>query len=97
MSLMIRPNRSRTWRGLAVSTIAALLLAAGPLVAQGNVSVRGTVTDGATQRPIANAVVLVVERSLRAQSDEQGVYQFRDLPAGQYTISVPKRLAERRL
>ncbi|MEZ4589404.1 MAG: SusC/RagA family TonB-linked outer membrane protein, partial [Gemmatimonadales bacterium] len=66
-----------------------MLLAAVPagLSAQ-TVSIRGTVTDRATERPIGNAAVLVVERSLRAATDADGNYQFRDLPAGQYTVTV---------
>ena len=65
-----------------------LLGGVGSLAAQGTVSIRGTVTEGATQRPVSGAVVLLTERNVRAQTDVNGVYQFRDVPAGQYSLTV---------
>ena len=66
----------------------ALLGGGAPVAAQGIVSIRGTVTEGATGRPVAGATVLLVERNLRVQTDAIGGYQFRGVAAGQYTVTV---------
>ncbi|MEZ4589483.1 MAG: carboxypeptidase regulatory-like domain-containing protein, partial [Gemmatimonadales bacterium] len=88
MRLHLRSSRLRgKLTGLALA-IAAFAGGSPAWAQQGTVSIRGTVTDRATERPIANAVVLLVERSTRAATDPDGNYQFRDLPAGQYTVTV---------
>ncbi len=88
MHLPYLTRRIRSVGAIALGLSLLLLGGGRPLAAQGNVSIRGTVTEGATQRPVAGAAVLLVERSLRAQADANGVFQFRDVPAGQYTLTV---------
>lgn len=74
----------------AIGLAAALALGAVPriLVAQGTATVRGTVTELASKRPIPNAVVILVERNVRTLTDANGVYQLRQVPAGTHTVQV---------
>jgi iron complex outermembrane receptor protein len=55
------------------------------LSAQG--SIRGRVTDAAGA-PLARASISAEGSGLRAESDEQGRYEIRDLSAGTYTVRV---------
>ncbi|MGE3616261.1 MAG: TonB-dependent receptor plug domain-containing protein, partial [Gemmatimonadales bacterium] len=76
---------------LAAALAAVASLAVGrvvPASAQAAGGLRGTVTEAGNQRPVPNAGVLIVELNLRAQSDANGVYQFRSVNPGQYTVTV---------
>jgi hypothetical protein len=55
-----------------------------------NISGRVTIYDRASQREIfvARIAVLLKELSRKSITDENGVYLFRDLPAGPYTLMV---------
>lgn len=68
--------------------VAALAVAIGsaapPLHAQSTGTVRGTVTDASTQRPIAGAQVVAGER--RAVTDQAGRYTLSAFPAGTATV-----------
>jgi hypothetical protein len=55
------------------------------LHAQGG-TIRGTVTDRTTIRPLANAGVILVDQNRVTQTDEDGVYRFTGLTPGQYTV-----------
>ncbi|MGE3616263.1 MAG: SusC/RagA family TonB-linked outer membrane protein [Gemmatimonadales bacterium] len=73
---------------VVLAGIALAMFGTGEAVAQATGSLRGTVTEAGNQRPVPNAGVLIVERNLRATTDANGVYQLRDVPAGQYTVTV---------
>lgn len=81
------------WRWSAPRVAVALFLAAGalqPLAAQGTGSVRGTVTDSATGRPVAGVQLTVSGAPARAVTSETGAYQLTGLPAGRVTVRAQR-------
>lgn len=76
--------------GLAV-VASAVASAAAPQAAQAQTTgtVRGTVLDSASRRPITNAQVLVAGR-VRAQTDADGRFIVRGLPAGATALRVQR-------
>jgi hypothetical protein len=68
----------------------ALAQTAFTLRAIRNISGRVTIYDRASQREISVARITVLLRELSRESitDENGIYLFRDLPAGPYTLMV---------
>ncbi|MEO8637139.1 MAG: TonB-dependent receptor [Gemmatimonadales bacterium] len=69
----------------ALGASCLVALAASPLAAQ---SLRGTVTDSATQRLLEGAVVSIVGRSQRVQTRADGEYTFEQLAPGPVTVRV---------
>ena len=80
------------WRLAARSVAAALFLglAARPLAAQGAGTVRGTVTDSATGRPVAGVQLTVAGAPARAVTTEAGTYQLTGVPAGRVTVRAQR-------
>jgi TonB-linked SusC/RagA family outer membrane protein len=80
------------WRLAARSVAAALFLglAARPLAAQGAGTVRGTVTDSATGRPVAGVQLTVAGAPARAVTTEAGTYQLTGIPAGRVTVRAQR-------
>lgn len=52
--------------------------------------IQGTVTDYQTGAPLENASVILSPSGLSRQTDANGNYQFGELDAQQYTITVQK-------
>ena len=86
----------RTW--LAVAMIVSSCLAAHAVnEAQGKATrgrITGLVTDEA-KRPITDAILGIAETTAKGEinemapmTNEQGVFEWTDLPAGQYVLSV---------
>lgn len=72
-------------RWIAGQFLALLLLAPPSLHAQSG-AIRGRVTDGATQQPIAGATITVGNRGTLARDD--GAYFIADVPAGSQTVTA---------
>lgn len=68
--------------------LAALLLFAPLLQAQGNLSIAGVVIDGSDGTPVSGAVVIVPATGDRAGTDPDGRFTFANLPAGRYRLAV---------
>ena len=69
------------------ATILCALLALNSVSAQG--SIVGTVYDSLrTHAPLANATVVLVERSRYATSDARGHFQIDSVPDGHYTLGI---------
>ena len=78
-------------RSLLVAAAGALWLsgAAPPLAAQeATGTLEGTVTDAASQRPIANAQVAVIGTRFGALTTAQGMFRIPNVPVGQVRITV---------
>lgn len=75
-------------RALSRSILAALWLLALPAaaLAQGTGSIRGTVVDAATQRPLQGVQVVVQGSTLGVLSDAQGAFQIANVPAGERVV-----------
>jgi len=67
----------------ALAVLLALTTGAGVAAAQ---SVRGTVTDSATGRPLEGALISIVGTSKRAATSAKGVYTIPDAPVGQISL-----------
>ena len=70
---------------LAVAAVAAAA-ASTRVAAQENGAVRGTVTLEETGDPVHGAVILVVGAGVFALTDEQGLFEIADAPAGSYEV-----------
>ena len=67
----------------------ALAQVDSPTTGDASVSVvRGTVTDGASGRPLSGALVTVVETGQQVRTAADGSYRIVGLPEGSYTIEV---------
>jgi TonB-linked SusC/RagA family outer membrane protein len=79
----------RSW--LRAGASLGFLLVVGPgsvLLAQGTGTIRGTITEEATKRPIPNVSVILVGPNAEAQTDAQGKYVLRNVLPGTQTIRV---------
>jgi hypothetical protein len=70
---------------------------AGPALVTGRSTVRGRVVAANTGEPVRRATVRVSAPELRgqklAQTDSDGRYEVRDLPAGRYSVRTYKVIA----
>ncbi len=71
---------------------AAVLLAPSTAEAASNGTISGVVTDQKTKERIPSALVILqcscLQGSRETQTNENGLYAFRDLPPGTYTIQI---------
>ncbi len=67
--------------------LVALTVAAAPAQAQSGV-IQGQVLDGASQRPLANAQVLVEGTGIGQISNSSGRFVLLNVPAGEHTVRV---------
>lgn len=83
-------NRSivRRWTIGLGSALALLLFAGSPLAAQATGSVRATVTDGVTARPLSGAQVAVVGTGRGGLANASGQVLILNVPAGTHTLQV---------
>src|SRR5262245_28781501 len=58
------------------------------LAAQNGGSIRGVVTGADTREPVASARVAVDQPERVALTDSRGAFVIRDLPAGEYIVTV---------
>ncbi len=74
----------------AVFRSAALLIFAclfgSQALGQAGSSLKGTVTLGESGKPIHNVIVTVLQLKRTVGTDEQGNYEFQNLPPGQYDV-----------
>ena len=90
---MIRPTSVglRSWIGAASGVALALTLAFAPIDAAAQQStgvIAGTVTDGASQRPLESAQVFIEGTGIGALTNSSGRYILLNVPAGQHTVRV---------
>ncbi|MFN9202849.1 MAG: SusC/RagA family TonB-linked outer membrane protein [Gemmatimonas sp.] len=87
-------------RAPAPSRVASLAALAGVLMASATApavlaqgasgTVRGTVTDSATGRPVAGVQMTVAGAPARAATSEAGTYQLTGVPAGRVTVRAQR-------
>lgn len=61
------------------------ILASSAAFAQNGI-VRGTVTSSVNNSPVPNVSVQITPLGRTVETNEQGVYEFTDIPAGRYTL-----------
>ena len=76
-------SRFQTVRSLLV--FAFLLFGSLTALAQSG-TLKGRVTIAGQDTPVHNAIVFISQLKRTAQTDEQGRYEFKDVPAGAYTL-----------
>jgi len=59
-----------------------------PLFVQAQFRLTGTVTQSGTNKPLPGASIRIQNQGKSTQTDASGSYAFRNLPAGNYTVSV---------
>ena len=82
---------SSSVRGWASAILAVLCLAVvwpGTAAAQVGGTIRGSVLDAGTQRPLVNARIVLVGQNREVRTNEQGQYEFRGIDPGQYTVQA---------
>ncbi len=87
------PSRRLRWRGLTATIAVALacsLFAPRQLFAQPSGTVRGTVTDSSTGRPVAGAQVTIPGSAKGTVTGESGSYQLLGVPAGSVTVRAQR-------
>jgi iron complex outermembrane recepter protein len=62
-------------------------------LAQSNSTLRGTVTLGGTEKPVHNVRVTIIQLKRSVETDENGVYEFQNVPAGKYDVTAHLDLA----
>ncbi len=65
--------------------LAGLCFISFPALAQSG-TLKGRVTIAGQDTPVHNAIVVITQLKRTAQTDEQGRYEFKDVPAGTYTL-----------
>lgn len=80
-------HRAALLLGLVVAAI-ALLGAPATAAAQGSGTIRGTVVEAQTRRPLPGAQVTVVGTQRSVPTNEQGAFLLVGLPAGEHRIAV---------
>jgi len=75
----------RTW---TLVLLLVVLPATARPAAGGTGRIEGTVLLGATGDPLPGATVTLVERDRQTTTDENGVYQFEDVPPGKYFLKA---------
>ena len=57
-----------------------------PVLAQSTAALRGTVTLGDTDKPVHNVLITVLQLKRTVDTDDNGKYEFTDLPPGKYDV-----------
>jgi iron complex outermembrane receptor protein len=65
--------------------LCGLVCSAAPVWAQSG-SLKGKVTISGQDTPVHNAIVIITQLKLTTQTDEQGLYEFKDVPNGAYSV-----------
>src|SRR3990172_3692933 len=72
--------------GFVSAAVMAAILFVNPVLANGAVSVEGSVKDAKTGEPLPSANVVIVGTSLGSATDVNGRYIIRNVPPGNYTL-----------
>jgi hypothetical protein len=99
LSLPVSSSLGKAFAGLSLGTAllgsvlgAAVMLAPSTAEAASNGTISGVVSDQKTKAPIPNALVILqcscLQGSRETQTNDNGLYAFRDLPPGTYTIQI---------
>jgi hypothetical protein len=70
------------------SVVVTLLFLNANVFSQDKGIIIGTVTDKETQKPIADAIVEIIELELNTATDTDGKFQFKDIPYGTYQLKI---------
>ena len=87
---MKHPQLSRDQKvGVKLSSVIILFVFTIPISVLAQIGdIEGTVYQQNTGKPLAGADVHITETNQRQKTDENGVFQFTDLPEGRYTFVV---------
>src|ERR1044072_2369791 len=73
-----------------ISVILALLLSLSSIssitFAQSSATLRGTVTLETSGKPLHNVTVTIIQLKSSAETDDNGAYEFQNVPAGAYDV-----------
>jgi len=78
----------RAWAATAFAVLCLAVGWTGTAAAQVGGTIRGSVTDASTRRPLVNARVVLVGQEREARTDENGEFEMRGIDPGQYTVQA---------
>ncbi|MEW6734457.1 MAG: TonB-dependent receptor plug domain-containing protein, partial [Acidobacteriota bacterium] len=79
---------TRQHLGTILSLLLGLLSIPPVVFGQSNGTVSGTVTLESSGKPVHNATVTIIQLKRSTNTDDNGHYEFTDVPAGKYDISA---------
>jgi uncharacterized protein (DUF736 family) len=74
--------------GLSLRIGAVFLLSSVQLIAQSKGTLSGSVTDAQSGEPLVGVTIQVVEPNLGTATNSSGFYNFKDVPAGTYSVQA---------
>ncbi len=77
--------KTKFLQAILPATIAVFLLSFTAFAQSGGI-IRGTIKSEANGKPLAGVSVTITQISRSTETDDNGVYEFKDVPAGRYTI-----------
>lgn len=82
--IFARPASTAAFRSIVIFSLALLLSSAAS--GQTSSTLKGTVTLGESGKPIHNVLVTILQLKRTIGTDEQGNYEFQNLPPGKYDV-----------
>ena len=80
---MTRTHKRALHIPLAIIFVSLISL---PALAQSTATLRGTVTLGDSGKPVHNVLITILQLKRTVDTDDEGKYEFHDVPAGKYDI-----------
>lgn len=80
------PRKVRSGAVGLLTALAFIVAGAAPLSAQATGTIRGQVTDAATQRPLNGAQISLVATQRGGLANSSGQYLILNVPVGTYTV-----------
>jgi iron complex outermembrane recepter protein len=74
--------------GMTLFALLTCFLSSGSGLAQSNSTLRGKVTLGDTGKPVHNVRVTISQLKRTVETDDDGSYEFPNLPAGRYDVTA---------
>lgn len=72
--------------GFRFAVVLVLFTFSSPAFGQANASLKGTITLGESGQPIHNVLVTILQLKRTVGTDEQGNYEFQNVPPGRYDV-----------
>lgn len=84
IQILVRTASTAVFRSTVILSLALLLSSAA--LGQTSSTLKGTVTLGESGKPIHNVLVTILQLKKTVGTDEQGNYEFQNLPPGKYDV-----------
>lgn len=82
---MARERNFTTNKSLIISILTILLLISNAIASRAG-NIKGSIVDAETKEPLIGAIVHLKELNISTTTNLEGVYEFKSIPSGNYTI-----------